>query len=68
MPVVTGLSVLRTLRGSGSKLPVIMMTGFGDESVRRDAAALGAVLFDKPFKLEALQSVVRAVLEVPAAW
>lgn len=63
MPLVTGLAVLRGLRESRSRVPVVLMTGFGDESVRAEAARLDAVLFDKPFRLEDLRSVVRRLLE-----
>jgi DNA-binding response OmpR family regulator len=62
MPVVTGLAVLRALRESSSTLPVVLMTAFGDELLRREASRLGAVLFSKPFELAELRSVVRALL------
>ena len=63
MPIVTGLAVLRSLRASGSPLPVVLMTAFSDASVREEAVTLGAVLFDKPFKLDALRTVVRTLLD-----
>jgi DNA-binding response OmpR family regulator len=63
MPLITGLAILRSLRESRSTLPVVLMTAFGDESLRREATQLGAVLFNKPFKLDELRSVVRALLE-----
>ena len=63
MPIVTGLAVLRSLREAGSELPVVLMTGFGDDSLRREAAMLGAVLFDKPFKLAVLRAAVLALLD-----
>lgn len=66
MPVVTGLAVLREIRESGSTLPVVLMTGFGDDSVRQEAVGLGAVLFNKPFQLADLRALVRAVFSSPA--
>ena len=63
MPLMTGLAILRSLRESRSTLPVVLMTAFGDESLRREATRLGAVLFNKPFKIDELRSVVRRLLE-----
>jgi DNA-binding response OmpR family regulator len=36
---------------------VILMTAFGDEQVRREAADLGAVLLDKPFAMADLRAM-----------
>jgi DNA-binding response OmpR family regulator len=63
MPFVDGLEVLRGLREARSTIPVVLMTAFGDESTRREAVQLGAIVFSKPFKLEELRGVVRALLE-----
>jgi DNA-binding response OmpR family regulator len=63
MPVVNGLTVLRGLRESRSTVPVVLMTAFGDDSVRKEAVRLGAVVFSKPFKLDELRSTVRTLLE-----
>lgn len=63
MPVVTGITILRALREAGDARPVVLMTAFADESVRRQAALLGAILFNKPFRLDDLRGVVRALLE-----
>ena len=63
MPLVTGLEILRDLRKLGSKTPFVLMTAFGDEATRREAVQLGAIVFSKPFKLDELRSVVRALIE-----
>jgi DNA-binding response OmpR family regulator len=63
MPLVSGLEILRGLRESRSTIPVVLMTAFGDESTRREAVHLGAVVFSKPFKLDDLRRVVRALLD-----
>jgi DNA-binding response OmpR family regulator len=62
MPVVTGLAILRGLRAARCAVPVILMTAFGDEQVRREAAELGAVLLDKPFAMADLQTTARNLL------
>jgi DNA-binding response OmpR family regulator len=63
MPVVTGLAILRGLRAASCTTPVILMTAFGDEQVRREAAELGAVLLDKPFAMTELRGIARELLE-----
>ena len=52
MPICGGLEVLSALRDARCHIPVILMTAFGDEATRQQAARLSAVLFDKPFDLE----------------
>lgn len=42
MPQMTGMEVLRTMRSRGLDVPVIMVTGYGDERVAVDAMKLGA--------------------------
>jgi DNA-binding response OmpR family regulator len=56
MPLVTGLAILRGLRAARCTLPVILMTAFGDDQIRREAAELGAVLLDKPFAMADLRA------------
>jgi two-component system cell cycle sensor histidine kinase/response regulator CckA len=63
MPVVTGLAILRGLRAAHCATPVILMTAFGDDGVRREAAELGAVLLDKPFAMDQLRAAARSLLE-----
>ena len=62
MPIVTGLAILRGLRAAHSTIPVILMTAFGDDEVRREAAELGAVLLDKPFAMDDLRSAALSLL------
>ena len=62
MPVVTGLAILRGLRAARCATPVILMTAFGDEAVRREAADLGAVLLDKPFSMAELRATALRLL------
>jgi DNA-binding response OmpR family regulator len=63
MPIVTGLAILRGLRAAHCSTPVILMTAFGDDAIRREAAELGAVLLDKPFAMSELRAAVRSLLE-----
>jgi two-component system, OmpR family, response regulator MprA len=63
MPSVDGLEVCRRLRGSGSRVPVLMLTA--REEVESRVAGLDAGADDyvtKPFSLEELLARVRALL------
>ncbi len=63
MPGVDGLEVCRRLRGTGSKLPVLMLTA--RDEVEDRVAGLDAGADDyvtKPFALEELLARVRALL------
>lgn len=56
MPGGDGLELAEVLQAASIGVPLILMTGFGDEDTRRRVAALGAVLFDKPFALDELRA------------
>lgn len=61
MPVVGGLDVLRRLRGnpSTSRIPVLVLTGAGDEETQA-AMALGAAgIFPKPIAADTLLARIR---------
>jgi CheY-like chemotaxis protein len=58
MPVCNGLELLERLADANWRVPVILMTAFGDDDVRRRAERLGAVLLDKPLSLDALREAV----------
>jgi CheY-like chemotaxis protein len=62
MPVCTGLQILSALRDAHWHTPVILMTAFGDETTRRHAESLSAVLFDKPFDIDDLRTAVTNLL------
>jgi DNA-binding response OmpR family regulator len=63
MPLITGVAILRGLRAAHCPTPVILMTAFGDDEVRREAAELGAVLLDKPFAMAELRARALELLE-----
>jgi DNA-binding response OmpR family regulator len=58
MPVCSGLEIVEGLRKAHWKIPVILMTAFGDAQTRARAEAFGAVLFDKPFDVDDLRTAV----------
>jgi DNA-binding response OmpR family regulator len=62
MPVVGGVEAARLLRAEGDATPLIFMTAFGDAWTRTQAAALGALLLDKPLSIGVLRRAVATVL------
>jgi two-component system response regulator AtoC len=63
LPGVTGLEILQALRNQGQRIPVIMMTAYGDVDTAVAAMRAGAYDFiQKPFKLNAIRKQVRAAL------
>jgi len=66
LPSVSGLDILSGARLWPRRIPVILITGFGDEDLHEQARALGAVcVLDKPFPISALRSAVRFALRAP---
>ncbi|CAN5501536.1 hypothetical protein BH10BDE1_BH10BDE1_35080 [soil metagenome] len=64
MPEMTGLELLAALRGEGSDIPSIILTGFGDKSKAAEALRLGCFAFmDKPWKGANLRKTVLGALE-----
>lgn len=58
-PASLGLAVLQGLRASGSTLPVIVITSFGDAFLSQRATRLGATrVLEKPFDLDDLQRIL----------
>lgn len=62
MPGLTGLEVASALRLAASRVPIVLITAFGDDDAHGRARELGAIMLDKPFDLGALRATVRAVL------
>lgn len=58
MPGFSGLEALRALRRVDPVTPVVLITAFGDASLHEEAWSLGAAVFDKPFDLDDLRTVV----------
>jgi CheY-like chemotaxis protein len=67
MPWMTGFQVALSARNSGLGIPIIIVTAFPDDALRAQVDHLGsAVLLAKPFRPEALLSLVRARLPATA--
>jgi DNA-binding NarL/FixJ family response regulator len=67
MPEMTGLDVLRTLRASGARTLVAIMTGYNDSDLATAAIDAGAMAFVTKARLNddliaALRSVVQGVV------
>lgn len=65
MPICTGLQIVEQLRTARCRMPIILMTAFGDEGTRRRARDLGALLLDKPFPMSALRAAAACLLRRP---
>jgi CheY-like chemotaxis protein len=61
MPRMSGLDVLRAAARSGEldRVPVVLITGFGDEELRDEALALGALeVMNKPLDAQDLHELI----------
>jgi DNA-binding response OmpR family regulator len=63
MPELSGLKALARFGHGPNTPPVILITAFGDEEVRREAIHLGVIaVVDKPFDFDELRSFVNGLL------
>ena len=68
MPGASGLDVVRLARARGVGCPVIILTGFPDDHLLQEAAAIAATwVLGKPQALGAIQAVAAAALARPRA-
>src|ERR1700747_1292024 len=68
MPDMSGIDLVRKLKGGGSSCPVILITGHGDVALAVEAMKAGAVDFiEKPFDDEALLGAIRSALDARPA-
>lgn len=66
MPGSTGLDFLSSREGAGLGMPVIMLTGRADASLRARAATLGVSAFlEKPVSGEVLIDAIRRAHDAP---
>jgi FixJ family two-component response regulator len=66
MPRTSGLQLHRTLIASGRHIPVIFITAFPDERVRKRALRAGAVCYlSKPFDGDSLRSCILSAIPAP---
>jgi nitrogen regulation protein NR(I) len=64
LPDISGLDLLRHIRNSHNKLPVIVMTAFGTEDTAIEAMKLGAYDYIvKPFDLDELERIIEKGIE-----
>lgn len=63
MPGMDGLELQRLLRNADDPMPVILVTAYPEEHLRRRAEAAGAVAFlSKPFAAESLVACIETAL------
>jgi two-component system response regulator FixJ len=63
MPGIDGIELLKRMKASPSKFPVLIMTGHGDVPLAVEAMKLGAVDFlEKPFEDDRLVGMIEAAL------
>ena len=66
MPGMSGLELLRHLAATGSRIPVIVLTGHGTDAIRQQCLDAGAFAFlDKPFRSATLLDTVRRAVGAP---
>lgn len=66
MPALGGWELIRRLRSVRPDLPVLVMSGYEVDDVRRESGDLGeTALLTKPFGSDQLLGSVRHVLEIP---
>ena len=64
MPAMTGFELQSAIAGTSRALPVVFITGHGDETVRTQALEAGAVdVLFKPIDEEELVSAIEKALE-----
>ena len=63
MPEMTGIELVRRLKGQGFRLPIVMITGHADVPLAVDAMKAGvADYIEKPFDDEVLLAAINAAL------
>jgi len=68
MPRCSGIDILNALRLADWEVPVVIITGFGAGELHAKAGTLGAaIVLDKPFELDTLRCVVKALSFPPTS-
>jgi len=63
LPYLSGLDIVEGLSLAMKRVPIVMITGFGDAATHARARELGAIcVLDKPFQLSDFRNAVRAAL------
>ena len=64
MPKLDGLEVLKRLKGTGVKAPVLMLTAYQSVELAKEAVKLGALDYlPKPFERDQILAAVRGALQ-----
>ncbi len=68
LPDIDGLKLLQMIKGVYPDLPVVVISGYGDEQTgERVKERLGSVYLDKPFEMETLEAEMRRIGPPPEA-
>jgi len=63
MPGFDGLELIKGVRYLDTRVPIVLMTGYGSMSIREEADQLGVNLYiAKPFDVDKMLSAVRKLL------
>ena len=63
LPDMSGIRVLKEMRGKNRKSPIIVITSFGTEELRREASEWDILHFvNKPFEVERIQRIAQDAL------
>jgi DNA-binding response OmpR family regulator len=62
MPKVGGLAAARTLRDTGVKCPILLVTAFAERATHEEAVRHGVQILEKPVRLKVLRARVRDLL------
>jgi two-component system response regulator HydG len=58
MPGINGMQILERIRERGWRIPVVLISAYGDHEVRERAKRLGAAYLHKPLDFRALQKII----------
>ena len=63
MPKMDGFELARRISAGDNPVPVLLISGYGDEEHALDELPRGAFFLPKPFKMDALESQIKALLD-----
>lgn len=62
MPVMSGVDAMRAIRVRDAHVPIILSTGYSEEEATEKSDGQSAVFLQKPYRVEELESAIRAAL------
>ena len=66
MPLMDGPTMVREARKTYPKLPILFMSGYAEEQLRRSLDIANVAFLPKPFSVQELAEAVRAALAAEA--